>query len=62
VKKNYTIPRAARVYGISEDELQAAIDSGELPLRPLRVWRLFNTDVDEWLIAKRVKAATEARQ
>ena len=61
MKKNYTVPRAARVYGISENELQAAIDRGELPLSPVRVWRVFDTDVEAWLLAKG-KAAVGGQQ
>jgi hypothetical protein len=52
VKKNFTIPRAARVYRITEDQLQAAIDSGELQLHPIRIWRLFDTEIEAWLRAK----------
>jgi hypothetical protein len=55
LKKNFTIPRAARVYGISEDQLQAAIDSGDLQLHPIRIWRLFDTEVETWLARTRVK-------
>jgi hypothetical protein len=61
MKKNYTIPRAARVYDVSEDRLQAAIDSGELQLHPLRIWRLFDVEVEAW-IAKTRAEKSEPRQ
>jgi hypothetical protein len=61
MKKNYTIPRAARVYDVSEDRLQAAIDSGELQLHPLRIWRLFDVEVETW-IAKTRADESEPRQ
>lgn len=49
---NLTVPRAARLYNVSEAEIQQAIDKGELQLHPLRIWRLFDRDVQAWMRTK----------
>ena len=48
-----TVSKAARRYGVSEQSLHDAIDNGELPLRPIRIFRLEESDVERWLRSKR---------
>jgi len=61
MNRNLTVPRAARNYGVTEDQIQAAIESGDLQLHPKRIWRLLDHEVEAWIAKTRGEQSEQRR-